>query len=56
MNKDIKKSIEAACKEPLKMVLKITETKDSNINKLVAIQLYCKKTLEIIDKTIKENL
>ena len=52
----VKKIIQTACKEPLEHVMEITQAKDSARTKLMAINFYCKKTLEVINKTIEEKL
>jgi hypothetical protein len=56
MDENIKKIIKSSCVEPLTIIQKIINSKDTNVNKLVAIQLYCKKILEIINETIDANL
>jgi len=57
MNKEsVLKSLKAACVSPMKHILDIILSRDSAQMKLRAIELYCRKTLEIINKTAEEKL
>ena len=57
LNKEhVKKIIQTACKEPLEHVMEIAKTQDSARTKLMAINYYCKKTLEAINKTLEQKL
>lgn len=56
MKEALKKSLQASVREPLQNILKILTVRDSDRNKLRAIEFYCRKTLAVVDKTIEENL
>lgn len=56
MRQALLKSLRAACVEPMEHVIKILSTRDTDRNKLRAIELYCKKTLEVIKATADKEL
>lgn len=56
IDKELKKILIKSTKEPLEHVLKLVQVKDSKLNRLLAIELYCTQTLAVINKTIKETL
>jgi len=56
MKNALTKSLDAACVQPMKHILTITQTFDSDRHKIQAIQIYCKKTLEVINAMIKKEL
>ena len=56
MDNKIKKQLINIVTSHLKHILEISKCKDSNIHKILAIQMYCIKSLEIIEKTVKPYL
>lgn len=56
MDENLKKTLKKACVEPLEHVYDILSAGDSNLNKVIAAKIYCKRTLKAIKKTIQEEL
>jgi len=55
LQNSIMNMLEKVCVLPMNTILKIIQTKESDKNKLIAIQVFCIKNLETINKVIKEK-
>lgn len=56
MKAALKKSLISSCVQPLQHIIKIAQTFDSDKHKVQAIQLYCNKTLDVVNNTIQKEL
>ncbi len=56
MKESMKKILISAIKSPMMAILKITESKDSDKNKVRAVNLYCRFIIKTINQTVDKYL